>query len=612
MEVDLRNLLSDLVDSERRRLAMAPGPKESEDHHADLAQLKREQALDLEGAAFSTGRSRSKPGRQARSPAPRSRSEGGIMGDQASLSKGRSKSRSGWSDDWSRAPRSQSESSNLSKGRSKSGAGRIRPSAPGRTYDSPHERQATEDLMTGDSSTGDGDEGEEAMRGRSDWDRQARRARRRAAIKSQIHKGAGKAARPCLHFLHGNCRRGEGCSYAHDLEMKNDRRLVGTLARGEMGAHVATLDCLMFLVKQEDLDKLIVACEEAREEPPASGVRVSFLPSRDKDQTAGKGGRGNGGGNGRFTQIATELALVDGQDGLTNRCLEKLASSFLDLARAGDGPSEIDELAEGCDDLWSAVATRGTLRKPALPVAAPLRLHFRLISFSQLFAYLDALCISLEAQRGDGEKKSCERVVNYLLGLAPSIVKDMGRSAGFSDGDARGLADAVRLSLDALASAEGIIERGNEDADEARTQVGGFAPGERTEEAIASVASCDGAQGNAPEIPDSGRDDPQEAFSFMKLGRVREDSLRGEAALGEEECSAEPQGGGRVGPKAGALPREELEGLKRSALRKCAVLEGASEGDLERADDAEDTRAALLALVLARRRLGTPDRTDQV
>ena len=50
--------------------------------------------------------------------------------------------------------------------------------------------------------------------------------------------------------------------------------------------------------------------------------------------------------------------------------------------------------------------------------------------------------------------------------------------------------------------------------------------------------------------------------------------------------------------KSAAL-RQELAGLKPSVLKKRARSAGASEEQIEEADDAEDSKAAMVALVLA-------------
>ena len=55
----------------------------------------------------------------------------------------------------------------------------------------------------------------------------------------------------------------------------------------------------------------------------------------------------------------------------------------------------------------------------------------------------------------------------------------------------------------------------------------------------------------------------------------------------------------KPGEDKSAAVRQELAGLKPSVLKKRARSAGASEEQIEEADDAEDSKAAMIALVLA-------------
>ena len=57
--------------------------------------------------------------------------------------------------------------------------------------------------------------------------------------------------------------------------------------------------------------------------------------------------------------------------------------------------------------------------------------------------------------------------------------------------------------------------------------------------------------------------------------------------LAHETCEAQPS------------LREELEGLKPSELKKRARVAGAKEAEIEDADDAENSRTAVIDLIIA-------------
>ena len=65
----------------------------------------------------------------------------------------------------------------------------------------------------------------------------------------------------------------------------------------------------------------------------------------------------------------------------------------------------------------------------------------------------------------------------------------------------------------------------------------------------------------------------------------------------------------QVEPDAGL--RAELEGMRKGALRKRAVAAMVDESALEAADDAEDSRAALVALVLEQEAAGSAAAGDR-
>ena len=61
-----------------------------------------------------------------------------------------------------------------------------------------------------------------------------------------------------------------------------------------------------------------------------------------------------------------------------------------------------------------------------------------------------------------------------------------------------------------------------------------------------------------------------------------------------------------------ALRREELAGQKISALRKLAAEVGANEDELENADDTDDTRTALVDLIVSKNPAESPGLREEL
>jgi hypothetical protein len=81
----------------------------------------------------------------------------------------------------------------------------------------------------------------------------------------------------------------------------------------------------------------------------------------------------------------------------------------------------------------------------------------------------------------------------------------------------------------------------------------------------------------------------------------REIGSRGRAdAMAAADPACEAGSDNIVAAAADAPLALELQGMKGSLLRKRAISSGVSEAELEETDDADDTKAALIKLILAR------------
>ena len=87
------------------------------------------------------------------------------------------------------------------------------------------------------------------------------------------------------------------------------------------------------------------------------------------------------------------------------------------------------------------------------------------------------------------------------------------------------------------------------------------------------------------------------ASSMFELEESDDEAAVPEGIPPEPEPEPEPEPA--AAGVAAAVDEAELRSLKVSELRKRALAGGASEEQLDEADDSEDTRAAMLALVLA-------------
>ena len=96
----------------------------------------------------------------------------------------------------------------------------------------------------------------------------------------------------------------------------------------------------------------------------------------------------------------------------------------------------------------------------------------------------------------------------------------------------------------------------------------------------------------------------ESSFEDRMSALARELGSRGRAAAvvaaGAPEPCPEP---GQGESAQASVLRSELDELKLSALRKRAVATDAGEIDIEEAEDAEDPKAAMIALIIAREQL---------
>eukprot|EP01045_Picozoa_sp_COSAG04_P015047 COSAG04_NODE_1165_length_7994_cov_50.104370_5_plen_337_part_00 len=192
-----------------------------------------------------------------------------------------------------------------------------------------------------------------------------------------------------------------------------------------------------------------------------------------------------------------------------------------------------------------------------------------------------------------------EQLRAELAGMKPSALKKRAKEAGVEEGKLEDADDAddVKATLIELIVEKVISESPEAELEEQvkqlRKELGGMKPSalkKRAKEAGVGEAELE-------EADDA--DDVKVTLIALIVDKMREEHGAGGAdSAAELEAQKQEE-------KLQQL-REELEGMKPSALKKRAKEAGVEEGKLEDADDADDVKGTLVELIVEKAREGPP------
>eukprot|EP01045_Picozoa_sp_COSAG04_P003344 COSAG04_NODE_135_length_23774_cov_40.993918_7_plen_329_part_00 len=211
---------------------------------------------------------------------------------------------------------------------------------------------------------------------------------------------------------------------------------------------------------------------------------------------------------------------------------------------------------------------------------------------------LITLIVAREAQR---VPEPAEQLRAELAGMKPSALKKRAKEVGVEEGKLEEADDAddVKATLIELivekVTSESPEAQLEEQVEQLREELGGMKPSalkKRAKEAGVGEAELE-------EADDA--DDVKATLIELIVGKMREEHGAG-GADSAAELEAQKQ------EEMLKQLREELEGMKPSALKKRAKEAGVEEEKLEEADDADDVKGTLVELIVEKARDESQDR----